>query len=617
MGAIFSTLPDEIDMKTFNALATDATPELFFQYCNENGRISKETLLRLATSADAFFSHDWEEDSQGRDNHARVRKIQQLLHEKQVVCWLDEDHLFGNVFEKTKRAVNNSTCVVVFITANYIKKVNGKHSHDNCKLEYNCATHRRGAEKMIPVVMEPEMRNPDSWIGPVGYRLGGLEYVDCSSDDNLEEMVEILYQEIKKRVGRFLKEAANPMYYQSVHTQSQPVAVCSPHRPVRPAQPPPVSPSTTLTSNLGGNKLVSLSQNEVNLILCDDHFQLNLYTDRNSYSADGMSRIILPLPYRNTASQACGVKLPPHFPCPTHLSYLCQKPTMCIIYLNALSEVFVVLLNDIGEIMSHEPMPSTPATTTSPFPCHVARQVGLILFQNTLYYFFLHASTGEIGFVQSRDGSFPAARTPQGIMKLPNPQSIQTQHFSLCLFRNELYLLQVDVNNVVWIRSFASPKDLLPPSTSSQFSSSQTLSSINTTPSSGYSLRLPNLSTKGIVKASLAAAPQNARLTILSMDRDTEIYLIPSVTLPNKMSTSFNNEQPEIDEEEAIHLSHWHGKYVASVYCPNTGKYCCLHIGCDSHVYCAIFQQGCEVHGGMDFFQLRQVKSAQIHSLVG
>ena len=43
---------------------------------------------------------------------------------------------------------------------------------------------------MFPVVMEPRCKDPRSWIGIVGAKLGGKLYADFSSDDQLERAVD-------------------------------------------------------------------------------------------------------------------------------------------------------------------------------------------------------------------------------------------------------------------------------------------------------------------------------------------------------------------------------------------------------------------------------------------
>ena len=55
------------------------------------------------------------------------------------------------------------------------------------------------AARMIPVVMEPGMRDPRQWFGPLAMKLGSVLYRDCSGPVSDEVITEIV-DEIKKRM---------------------------------------------------------------------------------------------------------------------------------------------------------------------------------------------------------------------------------------------------------------------------------------------------------------------------------------------------------------------------------------------------------------------------------
>jgi len=69
--------------------------------------------------------------------------------------------------------IDNSSCILVFITKKYMDKVNGDNEEDNCKLEFNYASRHKTACKMIPIVMEERMLNSRIWHGELGMVLGG------------------------------------------------------------------------------------------------------------------------------------------------------------------------------------------------------------------------------------------------------------------------------------------------------------------------------------------------------------------------------------------------------------------------------------------------------------
>lgn len=48
---------------------------------------------------DIFLSHAWSMDSEGRNNHKRVRKLADALTKRGARVWIDEDQLTGDVAE--------------------------------------------------------------------------------------------------------------------------------------------------------------------------------------------------------------------------------------------------------------------------------------------------------------------------------------------------------------------------------------------------------------------------------------------------------------------------------------------------------------------------------------
>jgi hypothetical protein len=94
--------------------------------------------------------------------------------------------LRGDAVTRMTVGIDRSTVVLVFVTRNYIRKVAGDGpmgANDNCKAEFDYACNRKGIERLVPVVMEGGCREPRSWHGAVGMRLGSQLYVDLSRDD--------------------------------------------------------------------------------------------------------------------------------------------------------------------------------------------------------------------------------------------------------------------------------------------------------------------------------------------------------------------------------------------------------------------------------------------------
>ena len=105
----------------------------------------------------AFLSHDWGDDELQRQNHARVKRVGAALERAGLRPWLDESEMSGNIDQCMTAGIENSKCVLIFVTARYVRKVSGKGpngQNDNCLLEFGHAMRQCGVEKMVPVVME-------------------------------------------------------------------------------------------------------------------------------------------------------------------------------------------------------------------------------------------------------------------------------------------------------------------------------------------------------------------------------------------------------------------------------------------------------------------------------
>ena len=136
----------------------------------------------------------------GRDNHARVSRLNTSLQSRHITTWFDTDKMSGNIRDKMAEGISNTQTVIVCITERYLLKVNGLDARDNCKFELDYAFMHLGSRKLIPVVMEPRMKNTGNWQSGVGKAmLSGILYVDMSSDDDaiFEAAVDVLAECVK------------------------------------------------------------------------------------------------------------------------------------------------------------------------------------------------------------------------------------------------------------------------------------------------------------------------------------------------------------------------------------------------------------------------------------
>ena len=147
-----------------------------------------------------FLSHDWGRDELGRDNHERVSLINKALKNIGYRTWFDGDKMAGNIDEQIAQGIEQTEGVIVFITRNYHKKVNGTEDKDNCKKEFMYASRTKSKSKMIPIVMEESMCNTSKWSGLVGYHLGGEMFVDMSGDLEDKTYVSQQMERLKKEL---------------------------------------------------------------------------------------------------------------------------------------------------------------------------------------------------------------------------------------------------------------------------------------------------------------------------------------------------------------------------------------------------------------------------------
>lgn len=148
---------------------------------------------------DCFLSHNWGEK---QVNHEKVKKINMELKQRGIKTWFDENKIDGNIRFKMAEGIDNTKCVVVFITREYRDKVNGIDMKDNCKYEFTYAMNQMGSQNMIPVVMEKEMRETHKWKGELGAALGSMLYVDLSVDVEIEKKYDELYKRIRNIIHR-------------------------------------------------------------------------------------------------------------------------------------------------------------------------------------------------------------------------------------------------------------------------------------------------------------------------------------------------------------------------------------------------------------------------------
>ena len=115
-----------------------------------------------------------------------MKRIAEELERRGFTVWLDEQQMIGSVVDRMAQGIDSCELCVVFVTANYMRKVNQDDARDPCKFEFMHAFRRLGPAKFIPVVMEVAMLAQRDWVGTLGAAIGGHLYANLSSDDPAE-----------------------------------------------------------------------------------------------------------------------------------------------------------------------------------------------------------------------------------------------------------------------------------------------------------------------------------------------------------------------------------------------------------------------------------------------
>ena len=182
-----------------------------------------KTITHISTylhRKDVFLSHDWGKiivDGKEVNNHERVIRISKGLEDKKLKCWLDENEMHSVLADRMSEGIDNSTVFLVHITQNYVDKVGGTNTKDNCKKEFMYSSREKGGHGMVGVVMEPAMTDKTLWKGPVGLNLSEDELVVDFSDPAMWEdenkfnrKIDELYEKIVDKITELKHTTVHP-----------------------------------------------------------------------------------------------------------------------------------------------------------------------------------------------------------------------------------------------------------------------------------------------------------------------------------------------------------------------------------------------------------------------
>ena len=107
--------------------------------------------------------------------------INEGLNRLGFCTWFDTQQMTGDIQAKMAEGVDFTRCVIVFVTEEYMKKIDSKDA-DNCKFEFDRGLKQKTKENILCVVLEEKYNNPNEWFGKLKDNLGGCLFVSMAGD---------------------------------------------------------------------------------------------------------------------------------------------------------------------------------------------------------------------------------------------------------------------------------------------------------------------------------------------------------------------------------------------------------------------------------------------------
>lgn len=148
---------------------------------------------------DIFISHAWGNDSIGRDNHLRSKKIADFLILNGYSVWFDSYDMYGNIDSSIMSGINKCQIVIICLTEKYFQKINNavitNKTNDNCYKEWNYTMFKQ--KRIIPIIMDHSSSevylNTD---GIIQMYLSSCMFINFS--ENFKDESNILLKTLKK-----------------------------------------------------------------------------------------------------------------------------------------------------------------------------------------------------------------------------------------------------------------------------------------------------------------------------------------------------------------------------------------------------------------------------------
>ena len=207
MGAAASTIPSQIDKETFRRLAGGELNDAVFDRLAVNGVITRNDLVELSKTTDAYLAIDRGVERGGKQTHQRVISVNRGLRKRGIVTRFDETvtpggALIANMYD----AVDKARTCVIFLSSSYCSKVavaDSLSSTDHAQMEFNYIVKRKRPHHVVFAVMEEQLLSQDPRFVPPAIRAAMLasRCVDFSSDTSFEARCDALFNAVAEALA--------------------------------------------------------------------------------------------------------------------------------------------------------------------------------------------------------------------------------------------------------------------------------------------------------------------------------------------------------------------------------------------------------------------------------
>eukprot|EP01041_Mallomonas_annulata_P003754 gene3754-7453_t len=311
----------KITLEEFRSAVGDRFDEnVFLKAAKGKDTVTFRQIKELEKSEyDVYLSFDLGINDDGRKNVDIVTRVNDILKSFKIKAFFEHDHI-GSV---TLTAIDKSQLVLVFLTRRYHDKVIGSDSKDYTQIEYLHCNRQKTADNMIPVVVEPSMRDQSQWTSSLAF-LRNIPFIDISDDSKFRDSVNALAAEIKSRIVPLADRRRASVVSSTATTKSQQISTNIPcYRSLLElsneeliclfANIKYTSHIDELSSNrLTGRHLHQISQPHDLIIIGFKTLSVAnaklLYTQLQKYKRDGVPDTLLEPPPRNTNASSIAAR---------------------------------------------------------------------------------------------------------------------------------------------------------------------------------------------------------------------------------------------------------------------------------------------------------------------